>query len=966
MWPRRIRTWSKLKTVCEGDCVKISIRGVIIFGCIVLIWGTLLISTPFSYFSNKKVMLLHTMDIMENISDLTVKETHNFFSIAHGAANLTKRLISSKVVNTDNDDLGNLEKYFFDQLEIYPQFAGIYFASPKGEFYFVSRNADYARNGYRTKFIDVTPQGDRQVRLIWRDRDMNMVKESMDPEDTYDPRERPWYIKACSEKQVIWTDPYIFFTSRKPGITTAGPIYDADGRLVGVVGVDIELDVLSKFIGSLRVGKTGKAFMVDQDSNVIAYPDLEQLKFVDKKESKEMRLPKLWELSNPVCNLAYDAVENAKNLQVPDVKNNDGRYASFHSGDSKFYTMFTPVKEGKISWMIGVYIPEDDYFGKLISNQRINLLLVLGLSGIATVIGLFIAGKIIKPISELDREAMHITNRNYEPREEIKTAFVEIQRTANSFHEMKEAVINYRSELKKEEQIHRTITDTANEAILMINEKDVISYWNTAAQKIFGYTDKEALGNNIYDLAPFREDGSEDELTLQEVFRTAVQEPFPKNAALSIRHKNGHQYFVEVSIVNIKIDKQRHTIAVVHDITKRKKLEVDKIAALKQLQQAQKMEALGLLAGGVAHDLNNVLSGLVSYPELLLMDLPEDSPLRPAIRTIKESGNKAASIVEDLLTLARRGVSNVEIINLNEIIAQYLKSPEYKTMIHYHPDVSIQTMLTAGLKNIEGTSLHLSKTIMNLMSNAAEAMKTGGRIIITTENQYMDTPVKGYDKIEEGDYVVLTVQDTGAGISPEDLKRIFEPFYTSKVMGRSGTGLGMSVVWGTVTDHNGYIHVDSAPGRGTAFQLYFPVTSKDVSPTGETLSIDAYTGDGETILVVDDVKEQRQIAKNILERLHYRVETVSSGEKAIKFMASNQADLILLDMIMDPGIDGLETYIRILKRHPWQKAVIVSGFSDNDRVRQAQRLGAGAYVKKPYTLEKIGMAIKNELKENKR
>lgn len=940
--------------------MKISIRGVIIVGCIVLIWGTLLISMPFSYFSNKKVMLLHTMDVMENISDLALRETQNFFSIARGAAHLTKRLISSKVVYTDKGHIERLEKYFFDQLEIYPQFAGIYFANPEGEFYYVSRSTKYSPEGYRTKFIERTPQG-RRVQVIWRDRGMKIIQKIVDPEDNYDPRQRPWYMKAREEKQVVWTNPYVFFTSQKPGITTAGPIYDANGSLVGIVGVDIELDALSNFIGSLRVGKTGVAFMIDQDSNVIAYPDSDQLKDIDEKQIKKIRLPKLWELSNPVFKLAYDAIERSKGLKNPPAMNKDFVFAAFESDSEKYYTMFTPVKESKISWMIGVYIPEDDYFGKLIFNQRINLLLVFVLSCLATIIGLYVARKIIKPISELDKEALHIAKHNYTPRQKIKTAFVEIQRTANSFHKMKDAVMEYKKELRKKEQIHRTITDTANEAILMINGHDMITYWNPAAEKIFGFSNSDAIGKNIYSLAPFQENHQRQQLTLKKVFKEASKDPCPKNIALYIQHINGNKYFVEVSIVNISIDQHQNTIAVIHDISKRKKFENDKIAVLKRLQQAQKMEALGLLAGGVAHDLNNVLSGLVSYPELLLMNLPKDSSLRPAILTINDSGKKAASIVDDLLTLARRGVTNIEIVNLNEIIAEYLKTPEYKTMIRYHQNVSIQTQLSPDLFNIKGTSIHLTKTVMNLVLNAAEAMENGGNIIISTQNTYIDAPVKGYDKIHEGDYVLFTLEDSGKGINSEEVKKIFDPFYTTKKMGRSGTGLGMSVVWGAVQDHNGYIHVESSPGKGTKFQLYFPATEMDIPDEKPPTSVEQYTGCGETILVIDDVKKQRQITQTILEQLNYRVKIASSGEKAIEFMTNNRADLLLLDMIMDPGIDGLQTYIHILDLHPKQKAIIASGFSDDNKVKEAQRLGAGEYVKKPYTVEQIGLAIKKEL-----
>jgi len=328
-------------------------------------------------------MLLHTMDIMENISDLTVKETQNFFSIARGAAHLTKRLISSNVVNTEKEHLEKLEKYFFDQLEIYPQFAGIYFANPGGGFYYVSRNSSLTPNGYRTKFIENSPQG-RQVKMIFRDKDRKILEEKFDPKDMYDPRLRPWYTKAIKEKQVIWTNPYIFFTSQKPGITTAGPIYDDNGDLLGVVGVDIELDVLSKFIGGLRVGKTGLAFMIDQDSNVIAYPDPNQLRYSEGKKDSKIRLPKLWELSNPICKLAFDSIQKIKTSDEPQKLRNNSIFAGFDSEKEKYYTMFTPVQESKISWMIGVYIPESDYLGRLKTNQRINLLLTFILSCIAT------------------------------------------------------------------------------------------------------------------------------------------------------------------------------------------------------------------------------------------------------------------------------------------------------------------------------------------------------------------------------------------------------------------------------------------------------------------------------------------------------------------------------------------------------------------------------------------------------
>jgi len=269
----------------------------------------------------------------------------------------------------------------------------------------------------------------------------------------------------------------------------------------------------------------------------------------------------------------------------------------------------------------------------------------------------------------------------------------------------------------------------------------------------------------------------------------------------------------------------------------------------------------------------------------------------------------------------------------------------------------VEVDLAADLLNISGSPIHLSKTVMNLVSNAAEAMADGGTIYISTQNKYLDQPVEGYDEIEEGDYVLLKISDTGIGIKPEDKERIFEPFYTKKIMGRSGTGLGMAVVWGTVKDHKGYIDLQSTEGQGTTFTLYFPVTRESLADDRSARATVETNGNGERILVVDDIAEQRQIATLMLKKLGYDVNSVPGGAEAIVFLQDHSADLIVLDMIMDPGIDGLETYKQILQINPDQKAIIASGFSETWRVKEAQRLGAGAYVKKPYTIDKIGQAV---------
>ncbi|MEA1997346.1 MAG: ATP-binding protein, partial [Gemmatimonadota bacterium] len=413
----------------------------------------------------------------------------------------------------------------------------------------------------------------------------------------------------------------------------------------------------------------------------------------------------------------------------------------------------------------------------------------------------------------------------------------------------------------------------------------------------------------------------------------------------------------------------------IHDITGEIKEEQKRRKLEEQLARSQKMESLGILAGGVAHDLNNILTGIVSYPQLMsiqidmiLQALEEGSPekrqlseIRNNMETIMNSGQRAADVVQDLLTLARRGISTLKILNLNDIVSNLLSSPEFDKLKNIHPHVQYKINTEPGLLNIRGSEIHIFKALMNLVINASEAMPGGGEITITTANRYIDKPIRGYDHIQEGDYAVLRVADNGVGIPQEDLQRIFEPFYTKKIMGRSGTGLGMAVVWGTVKDHSGYIDIESAKNEGTTCCLYFPATREEVEKKKAFISAKDYLGNGETILIVDDIREQREIASQILTAIGYAVEVVSSGEEAIEYVKEKSFNLLLLDMIMDPGIDGLDTYLGILEIYPKQKAVIASGFAETERVKEAQKLGAGVYVKKPYTIEKLGMAVRNEL-----
>ncbi len=381
-----------------------------------------------------------------------------------------------------------------------------------------------------------------------------------------------------------------------------------------------------------------------------------------------------------------------------------------------------------------------------------------------------------------------------------------------------------------------------------------------------------------------------------------------------------------------------------------------------RIVRSEKMEAIGLLAGGVAHDLNNILSNTVTYPELALLDLSKDDPLYKPLEMTRLAGIRAAAVIQDLLTLARRGVISREVIDLNKLIAEHLSSIEHETMLPEEKNISIETFLDGDLYHIEASPVHLQKLLMNLISNSIDSIEHEGKILITTHNESIEAKSLFYGELKAGDYAVLGVEDSGSGIDPHDLDKIFEPFHTTKVMGQSGTGLGMSVVWGVVQDHQGAIDVMSLPGDGTRFDIYLPRTNETISEQPRSMPFKDLMGTGEAVLVVDDQIDQRNLTREVLTRLNYIPTVCATGREAVKLATEKYYDLVLLDMVMDGGWDGPQTFLELQKIRPDQKIILVSGFADIEKIKEASDIGATAFVKKPFTLESIGRAIRNAIR----
>lgn len=492
--------------------------------------------------------------------------------------------------------------------------------------------------------------------------------------------------------------------------------------------------------------------------------------------------------------------------------------------------------------------------------------------------------------------------------------------------------------IRQSERKLRSYVDNAPDGIFVVNENGDYIEVNDQACEMTGYSREELLSMRIFDL--YRESEVEN---AKRHFETVVETGFSAGETTMVR-KDGTARFWIVRAVKLS---SKEYLGIVQDITETKQL--------RELQsRAERLELAGRIAGQVAHDFNNLLAPIVAYPEFIREALPSDQQSHALLDDIESAAKKIADINQDLLTMGRRGHFTQSVLDLNDVVKQVVselpKRPEA---------IVLDLNLDDNLLSVMGGAAQIHRMITNLICNALDAIQDAGKITITTTNYYADrNAVTSYAHVPRGEYVKLIIADTGCGISEDDLRNVFDPFFSTKTSDkRRGSGLGLSIVDAVVKDHGGYIDVQSSLGTGTTFYTYFPVTRE----TAETESSDRVEGGNESVLIVDDDEVQREVTTRMLRKLGYSVSTAGSGEEAVESLKANPRDLVILDMIMPPGIDGTETYRKILELNAGQRAIIVSGFSETDRVEEAQRLGAGEFVRKPLTLKAIAAAIRREL-----
>jgi two-component system cell cycle sensor histidine kinase/response regulator CckA len=530
---------------------------------------------------------------------------------------------------------------------------------------------------------------------------------------------------------------------------------------------------------------------------------------------------------------------------------------------------------------------------------------------------------------DLELSKMHLENQVDDRTAKLSDSIVSLQ---------KEIVERKRFELavKKSSDEWRATVDATADMIMMLNTDFTVIRLNKAAALFYNQPYKKLMGTSLFQL--FR-DGN-------------LQKDANKWPALkpSLEHQEGNVYLADKKIwLSFSLDPIRDDggqliggVFMMRDITERIKVEEEQRKLQAELLQIQKMESIGLLAGGIAHDFNNILSAIIGFSQLALMKLPDDHPAAESIRIVYDSGERAASLTRQLLAFSRKQVLEMKVVNLNTVIENTAKMLRRVIGENIVLDLNLQV----PLKNILADTGQMEQVLMNLLVNARDAMPSGGQVRVETSEVRLRE--ENDQNVTPGAYVMVSVTDTGTGMSREVQERVFEPFFTTKGIGK-GTGLGLSTVYGIVKQHNGHITVHSELGQGTTFKLYFPLLNSETDVINAQRQ-SKLMGGAETVLVVDDEPSIRKLIMQTMQPLGYKLLDAPSGDDAVKVSVAypGAIDLLITDVVM-PGMNGMQVAETLRQSRPDMKVIFISGYADNAIVQQDMIDRKLILIQKPLT-----------------
>ncbi len=551
----------------------------------------------------------------------------------------------------------------------------------------------------------------------------------------------------------------------------------------------------------------------------------------------------------------------------------------------------------------------------------------------------------------LEEEKRKVEEANTDLEKNVQERTLELVRVNESLRQEISERKRAQDLLLESEQKYRTLFEESRDVIFISSTKGKILDINQAGVELFGYESKEELFS-----IDINKDLYYDSSSREEYKKLMKKEGYVTDFEIELKKKDGQKIVVQETS-RVIYDKDGKIIAyhgILRDVTEKIKLQA-------QLLQVQKMESIGLLAGGVAHDFNNILTAINGYAELLLLKMQKTDSFYKTVEHIKRGGERASKLTSQLLAFSRKQVYQLKVIDVNALIRNLDK------MINrlINEDIKIEMLLSEDVHSIKADPSQVEQVILNLVINARDAINQRAaktkdkKIVIKTKNIYLDQEfVKEHMGSAEGEFILLAVSDTGIGMDEATKEKVFEPFFTTKETGK-GTGLGLSTVYGIVKQNKGSIYIDSQPLKGATFEIYWPSEGSQIKENKQEKVVDELKGGRETILYVEDDYEVREFTSEALKSLGYRIIQAQNGKEALAILSnrSNQVKLILTDLIM-PEMGGKELAEIIMKVDPNLKILFTSGYSDNHMIQRAIIGKNMNFIQKPYTFQSISQKIR--------
>jgi signal transduction histidine kinase len=706
------------------------------------------------------------------------------------------------------------------------------------------------------------------------------------------------YNKALQTGKIYYSSISFSKVTGEPVLETYAPIVDLRTQEPKEVLVaEMKLKFLWHLVSTIKIGNNGTAYLTDSNGRIIVHPNR----------------------SIVLKNTRMDIPETAR--IIPGVEGNDA------------VVVAREIRFGNLPLYFVTEIPKSEAFQHIYTSFYIlgTILLLTLFSTIAIIV--ILVRQIVRPLESLATTARDISRGDYSQKAQLSN-IKEFWELSHAFNAMTGRLRDTIENLESQIDFIENVFESLSHPLYVIDANDyTVKMANSAAN--FGMLTSDSKCYMLTHKTDVPCGGPDHPCTIDEIKKTGKPTMMQH---LHCANRDGPKRIFEVygyPIFNAAGEISQ-IIEYNIDVTEKKGLE-------DQLRQGQKLEAIGSLASGVAHDFNNLLTTILGYGELLLMKLAKDDPQRDRIEAIFEAGQKASTLTRQLLAFSRKQVLEMKVVSLNDLLKNLTKM--LRRVIG--EDVEIDMHLEPASGNIMADAGQIEQIVMNLAINARDALPTGGTITIETQRVSLDEEYcKHHAEASPGKYVALYITDNGTGMSAEVMEKIFDPFFTTKAKG-TGTGLGLSTVYGIVKQHNGHIYVYSEMGRGTTFKIYFPEVQK-AADDNDTETLPNMEGGTETILVADDETSIRKLVRDTLEPLGYSVIEATDGEEALELFnrSESKIDLLFTDVIM-PKMTGKKLAETLLAQHPQLKVLYMSGYTDNVIVHQGVLDSHVEFINKP-------------------